>query len=126
MPVIAYLTDHRAETLDRVVAAAAEFSAGHSAPELQFLPAAGSAGIEAATNIVVRKAWLEMLVYVYLAVIALCFLTFRSWRAVVVAVVPLMITSLLGEALMVILGIGVKVAVLSGSSTALALDEAQL
>lgn len=38
--------------------------------------------------------------------------TFRSWRAVVVAVVPLMITSILCEALMVVLGIGVKVATL--------------
>jgi hypothetical protein len=95
-----------------VVAAAAQFSADHSAPDLQFLLAAGSAGIEAATNIVVRKAWLEMLVYVYLAVIALCFVTFRSWRAVIVAVVPLMITSILCEALMVMLGIGVKVATL--------------
>jgi uncharacterized protein len=112
MPVIAYLTDHRADTLDRVIAAAAQFSAEHSAPDLQFLLAAGSAGIEAATNIVVRKAWLEMLLYVYLAVIALCFITFRSWRAVVVAVVPLVITSILCEALMVGLGIGVKVATL--------------
>ena len=70
------------------------------------------AGIEAATNIVVRKAWVEMLIYVYLAVIVLCFITFRSWRAVVVAVLPLMITSVLCEALMVWLGIGVKVATL--------------
>ena len=112
MPVIAYLTDHRADTLDRVVAAAAQFSAEHSTSEVEFKLAAGSAGIEAATNIVVRKAWLEMLAYVYLAVIALCFITFRSWRAVVVAVVPLMITSILCEALMVLLGIGVKVSTL--------------
>jgi len=42
----------------------------------------------------------------------LCFITFRSWRAVVVAVVPLVITSVLCEALMVVLGIGVKVATL--------------
>jgi predicted RND superfamily exporter protein len=53
-----------------------------------------------------------MLLYVYLAVIVLCFITFRSWRAVIVAVVPLMITSILCEALMVALGIGVKVATL--------------
>jgi len=45
-------------------------------------------------------------------VIVLCFITFRSWRAVVVAVVPLVITSVLCEALMVALGIGVKVATL--------------
>jgi predicted RND superfamily exporter protein len=60
----------------------------------------------------VRKAWVQMLLLVYAAVIALCFVTFRSWRAVVVAVVPLVITSVLCEALMVALGIGVKVATL--------------
>jgi predicted RND superfamily exporter protein len=112
MPVIAYLADHRAETLDRVVAVSSRFAAEHSAPEFEFRLAAGSAGIEAATNIVVRKAWLEMLAYVYLAVIALCLVTFRSWRATVVAVLPLMLTSILCEALMVALGIGVKVATL--------------
>ncbi len=112
MPVIAYLSDHRAETLDRVVAESAAFAEAHSNGDRQFLLAAGGAGIEAATNIVVHKAWNEMLVLVYAAVIALCFVTFRSWRAVVVAVVPLVITSVMCEALMVCLGIGVKVATL--------------
>jgi predicted RND superfamily exporter protein len=45
-------------------------------------------------------------------VIVLCFITFRSWRAVVVAVVPLALTSILCDALMAVLGIGVKVATL--------------
>jgi uncharacterized protein len=112
MPVIAYLSDHKAETLVRVVQAASSFAGEHSTQDRRFLLAAGSAGIEAATNIVVKKAWVEMLIYVYMAVILLCFVTFRNWRAVVVAVVPLMITSLLCEALMVALGIGVKVATL--------------
>jgi uncharacterized protein len=112
MPVIAYLSDHKAETLDRVVAAAEAFAREHDTKDRVFLLAAGSAGIEAATNIVVRRAWYQMLVYVYVAVIVLCFVTFRSWRAVVVAVVPLMITSILCEALMVALGMGVKVATL--------------
>jgi predicted RND superfamily exporter protein len=112
MPVIAYLSDHRAETLDRVVQAGADFADAHSNGERKFLLAAGSAGIEAATNIVVKKAWTQMLLLVYAAVIVLCFITFRSWRAVIVAVVPLVITSVLCEALMVALGIGVKVATL--------------
>jgi len=112
MPVIAYLSDHRAETLDRAVAAADSFSLTHSTGERKFLLAAGSAGIEAATNIVVRKAWNQMLLLVYAAVVLLCFITFRSWRAVIVAVVPLVVTSVLCEALMVGLGIGVKVATL--------------
>jgi uncharacterized protein len=112
MPVIAYLSDHKAETLDRVVKVAEEFAASHSDKDHIFLLAAGSAGIEAATNIVVQHASRTMLLYVYAAVIVLCFVTFRSWRAVIVAVVPLMITSILCEALMVALGIGVKVATL--------------
>ncbi len=112
MPVIAYLSDHRAETLDRVVQASAAFAAAHSTPERQFLLAAGSAGIDAATNIVVRQAWTQMLLLVYAAVTVLCFITFRNWRAVAVAIVPLVVTSFLCEALMVALGIGVKVATL--------------
>jgi len=112
MPVVAYLTDHKAETLDHVVKVAETFSREHSTDERQFMLAAGSAGIEAATNIVVREANRTMLLYVYGAVILLCFITFRSWRAVVVAVVPLMLTSILCEALMVWLGMGVKVATL--------------
>jgi predicted RND superfamily exporter protein len=112
MPVIAYLSDHKAATLERVVQAADAFARDHNQPDRQFLLAAGSAGIEAATNIVVHEANRRMLLYVYAAVIVLCFITFRSWRAVVVAVVPLAITSILCEALMVMLGIGVKVATL--------------
>jgi predicted RND superfamily exporter protein len=112
MPVIAYLSDHKAETLARVSAAAEEFADRHSTLDRQFLLAAGNAGIEAATNMAVEHANRAMLLYVYAAVILLCFVTFRSWRAVVVAVVPLALTSILCEALMVGLGIGVKVATL--------------
>ena len=74
--------------------------------------AAGSAGIAAATNIVVHQAMREMLLWVYGAVVVLCFVTFRSWRAVACAVLPLVLTSILCEALMVGLGMGVKVATL--------------
>lgn len=112
MPVVAYLSDHKAETLDHMVKVAEQFVHEHSTEQRQFLLVAGSAGIEAATNIVVREANRIMLLYVYAAVILLCFVTFRSWRAVLVAVLPLMLTSILCEALMVWLGMGVKVATL--------------
>lgn len=112
MPIIAYLKDHKAESLKQVVATCEKFSKEHNSKDRQFLLAAGSSGIEASTNIVVEKANRTMMLYVYLAVIALCFITFHNWRAVLVAVIPLGITSILCEALMVILGIGVKVATL--------------
>ncbi|MFA7282193.1 MAG: MMPL family transporter, partial [Sterolibacterium sp.] len=107
-----YLKDHKADTLDNVVHAVEEFSSANNTAEVQFLSAAGNAGFEAATNIVVKRANVQMLIMVYAAVIVLAFITFRSWRAVLCAVLPLMLTSVLCEALMVYLGIGVKVATL--------------
>jgi predicted RND superfamily exporter protein len=107
-----FLSDHKADTLERVVSTVQAFAAQNDSPQAQFLLAAGNAGIEAATNIVVKKASHEMLWWVYGAVILLCLVTFRSWRAVLCAVLPLILTSILCEALMVALGIGVKVATL--------------
>ncbi|MFU2325062.1 efflux RND transporter permease subunit [Pseudomonas sp. NFX98] len=111
-PLIAYLKDHKADTLTEVTNSVEQFSAAHQTSGVQFLLAAGSSGIEAATNIVVKQANYRMLGLLYAAVAILCFITFRSWRAVVVAMVPLLITSFLCEALMVALGIGIKVATL--------------
>jgi uncharacterized protein len=107
-----FLSDHKAQTLARVVDHVQRFAAQHDSENAKFLLAAGSAGIEAATNIVVKDAWRKMLFLVYGAVVLLAFITFRSWRAVLVAVLPLVVTSFLAEALMVWLGMGVKVATL--------------
>ena len=107
-----YLRDHKADTLARVVGHVEAFAKANDSADVKFLLAAGSAGIEAATNIVVKDAWRTMLVMVYGAVVLLCFITFRSWRAVVVAVLPLVLTSFLAEALMVGFSMGVKVATL--------------
>jgi predicted RND superfamily exporter protein len=112
LTVYVYLRDHKAETLTRVVSHVESFAKENDTDDVKFLLAAGSAGIEAATNIVVKSAWTQMLFMVYGAVVLLCFITFRSWRAVIVAVLPLVLTSLLAEALMVALGMGVKVATL--------------
>jgi predicted RND superfamily exporter protein len=112
LAVFAFLKDHKADTLAQVVSKVEEFSAANNTDDLKFLLAAGNAGIEAATNVVVKKAAREMLFLVYGAVIILCLLAFRSWRPVLAAVLPLMLTSILAEALMVWLGIGMKVATL--------------
>jgi predicted RND superfamily exporter protein len=112
LTVYIYLKDHKADTLDQVVQTVNKFASENNSENVSFLQAAGNSGIEAATNIVVKKANHEMLLLVYAAVIILAFITFRSWRAVICAIVPLVLTSVLCEALMVYLGIGVKVATL--------------
>ncbi|MNE07780.1 MMPL family protein [compost metagenome] len=112
LSVYAYLKDHKADTLDAVVDVTQRFAAEYNDANARFLLAAGNAGIESATNIVVKQANGQMLLGVYLAVTLLCFVAFRSWRAVVCAILPLILTSLLAEALMVKLDMGLKVATL--------------
>lgn len=112
LSIYAYLTDHKADTLESVVHTVEAFAEQYNTDDIRFMNAAGNAGIEASTNIVVEHANRIMLALVYAAVIILAFITFRSWRAVVCAIVPLMLTSILCEALMVWLNIGVKVATL--------------
>lgn len=111
-PVLVFLNDHKAETLDRVVDAVKAFAAEHDQEGLEFLLAAGNAGIEAATNEVIRSAELTILILVYLCVAVMCMITFRSFAATLCIVLPLVLTSVLGNALMAFMGIGVKVATL--------------
>jgi predicted RND superfamily exporter protein len=111
-PLILFLDDHKAATLTRVVAAIERFTAKNGEVKGEFLLAAGSAGIEAATNIVIEKAQYQMLMWVYGVVAILCLITFRSLRAAICVLVPLALTSVLCQALMTYLGIGVKVATL--------------
>ncbi|TSC38873.1 RND family transporter [Pseudomonas sp. ST1] len=80
-PLLVFLNDHKAETLDRAVHAVQDFAKENDTPDLQFLLAAGNAGIEAATNEVIRQSELVILVLVYLCVAAMCMITFRSWAA---------------------------------------------
>ena len=116
-PLVAYLADHKADTVARVLKVSEDFANRHnSAPDdkdgTRFLLAAGSAGIEAATNIEVESGIVTMYLAVYGATALLCLLTFRSLRATIVAMIPLVITTILCKALMVALGIGLKVATL--------------
>lgn len=113
MPIIIFLEDHKAETLERVVAEAERIIANmDSGEDVTFKLAAGNAGIEAATNEVVERAQVEMLIWVYGVVALLVLIAFRSVRTVICIIAPLALTSLLCSALMVVLGIGVKVATL--------------
>lgn len=111
-PLIIFLEDHKAETLQHVVKVVQKFSDENQSEYYQFMLAAGNGGIEAATNEVIAKAKNMMLFFVYAVVSTLCFITFRSLRAVLCIVVPLTLTSILCEALMAKMGIGVKVATL--------------
>jgi predicted RND superfamily exporter protein len=114
VPIYVSLVDHKATTLTAVVDKINTFVTNpvNQSPEFKISLAGGNAGIAAATNIVIEQANKMMLLLVYGTVILFCFIVFRSWRAVLCAVLPLILTSILAQALMVWFGIGVKVATL--------------
>ena len=112
-PIMVYLKDHKADTLQRVVDTVKKFAKENNCKHFQFLLAAGNAGIEAATNIEVKKAHLLMTIFVYSVVFLVCLLIFRSFFGAICVLVPLFITSILCEAIMAKMGIGIKVATLS-------------
>ncbi len=114
VPLYVSLTDHKAATLNTVIDKIQAFAADprNQSSEFKISLAGGNAGIEAATNIVIAQANRIMLALVYATVLVFCFIVFRSWRAVLCAVLPLVLTSILAQALMVWLGIGIKVATL--------------
>ncbi|MFR0688271.1 efflux RND transporter permease subunit [Enterobacterales bacterium AE_CKDN230030158-1A_HGKHYDSX7] len=111
-PLLVFLNDHKAETLDRAVAVIQDFAKANEKDDLKFKLAAGNAGIEAATNDVIKHSELTILILVYICVALMCLITFRSFAATLCIVLPLILTSVLGNALMATLGIGVKVATL--------------
>jgi uncharacterized protein len=134
MPIQIFLADHKAETINRVVDAVKQFRSDNDAYDVGFRLevkaleeaataegrtvatddaslrlATGNVGVMAATNEVVAAAQVPMLGWVYGAVILLCLVTFRSITATLCIVLPLALVSLLANALMANLGIGLKV-----------------
>ncbi|APD11177.1 transporter [Pandoraea vervacti] len=110
--ILIYTEDHQGATLKHIVSEIKRISAGIQTPQLSFKLAAGNVGVIAATNEAVTEAEVTMLLSIFGAISLLCVLTFRSWKAVLCIIVPLAIVSILCNALMAMLGIGLKVATL--------------
>lgn len=107
-----FLKDHEGSTLKHVVNEVRKFIDADKTPHLKYRLAGGNAGVAAATNEAVEQAEVQMLAAIFGAITLLCWLTFRSWRAVLCIIVPLTLVSILCNALMATLGIGLKVATL--------------
>ncbi len=112
MPLIIFLTDHRANTIKHVINTIEAFAATPSHAQIKLRLAAGNAGVIGATNDVVQAAQLPMLGLVYGMIIIICLLVFRSVRAALCIVLPLAAVSLLANAAMSVLGIGLKLSTL--------------
>ena len=112
MPVMIFTSDHKAETIARIVSEVKHYRATHLTDDVTFRLATGNVGVMAATNEEVSAAQFPILIYVFGAVILLCFYEFRSLRSVLCIILPLGLVSLLAYALMSMLQIGLKVSTL--------------
>jgi predicted RND superfamily exporter protein len=112
MPIILFMEDHKAETIETVVAAVKEVATEYETDNLKFKLASGPVGVMAATNEAVKESQDPMLYYVFGAVILLCLISFRSLRATLSVVIPLYVVSVLAQALMTYLEIGLTVSTL--------------
>ncbi|MEX0330079.1 MAG: RND family transporter [Puniceicoccaceae bacterium] len=112
LPIYIFLRDHRAETIAGVVEEIKRFRQAESSQLVDFRLATGNVGVMGATNEVVAAAQFPMLLYVFGAVILLCLISFRSWRAAFCIVLPLALVSVMAYALMAKLHIGLKVSTL--------------
>jgi uncharacterized protein len=110
--IYVYLKDHKAETLDSVVSVVEAFKKMNDSEKGVFLLAAGNAGIEAATNIEIRKSTIFMTILVYASVFLVVLFSYRSLRGALSIMIPLYLITVLSESLMASLGIGIKVATL--------------
>ncbi|MGH8434212.1 MAG: efflux RND transporter permease subunit, partial [Pseudomonas sp.] len=111
-PISLYLSDHKAETLTRVVNAVEAFSKQYATGDFQILQAAGNAGIEAATNMVIEHSEKLMLILVFVIISLVVLWEFRSLKVTIALMAPLYLSTVLCEAVMAQMGLGVKIATL--------------
>jgi predicted RND superfamily exporter protein len=112
MPVIMFLADHRAATIEPVVAAVKDYRNRVRTPDVSFRLATGNVGVMAAQNETVRAKEIPIILYVFAAVSVMCLITFRSLLGTLVVILPLALVSILVYAVMALVGIGLKVTTL--------------
>jgi uncharacterized protein len=109
IPVMLFLRDHKAETIERVVAEVKAWRALNQPPGASFNLATGNVGVMAATNEEVKAKEYPILGWVFAAVTLMCLLTFRSLVGTILVFLPLALVSVLVYAVMAMVGIGLKV-----------------
>lgn len=112
MAVHAYLTDHKAKTIQGVVDAVKDFRAQNKLDKVTVRLASGNAGVLAAINEEVSRSELPMMLWVYGAIASLVLLAYGDLRAVLACCLPLTVATFIGYWFMKELEIGLTVATL--------------
>jgi predicted RND superfamily exporter protein len=112
MPIMLFLADHRAQTIDRVINEVQHYQAPHPVAGVRLRLATGNVGVMAAQMAEVRAKELPILFGLFAVIALMCLMTFRSVVGTVVVMLPLILVSVLAYTTMAIVGIGLKVTTL--------------
>jgi predicted RND superfamily exporter protein len=109
MLVSLFASDHQASTIKSLINDIKTFKDSFDTDELKLRLATGSLGVMAATNEAVEAAdkWVNLTLFISVGL--LCLLTFRSVPITLCIILPLGLSVVLCNALMAVLGIGLKV-----------------
>jgi predicted RND superfamily exporter protein len=110
MPINIYTVDHQAGTIAHIVDRIHAFkAAGGDTDKITFRLASGNVGVMAATNEAVHAAdkWVNLALFISVGI--LCLMTFRSFRLTLCVILPLALVTVLCNAVMAMLDIGLKV-----------------
>ncbi|MEJ5056892.1 MULTISPECIES: efflux RND transporter permease subunit [unclassified Pseudomonas] len=109
IPVSIYTKDHQADTISNLMDSIKAFKAAYDNDQVTFELASGNVGVMAATNEVVHAGDRLVNGALFASVTLLCLWMFRSLRITLCVIIPLALVTVLCNALMALLGIGVKV-----------------
>ncbi|MBI2382573.1 MAG: RND family transporter [Gammaproteobacteria bacterium] len=112
LALMIFTTDHKAETIARLVQAVKNYKPQNPDAQVKFRLASGNVGVMAATNEVVKENELPVVGYVYVVILVFLWLSFRTVSGVLCVVLPLSLVTMMGYGVMVLMGIGEKVATL--------------
>lgn len=109
IPISIYTSDHQATTISHIIEVIKAFKAENDSDELVFRLASGNIGVMAATNEVVERSELLLHFTVFASLGLMCLIMFRSLRITLCVVLPAVLVTLLCNAVMAMLDIGIKV-----------------
>ena len=109
MNIMVFLSDHKGDTIRRVIKKSKEFIAAHPMSGARLLLAGGNAGVMASTNEVVGEAQVPMMLLIYLSIFVLVVLMFRNLKAPLFIIAPLFVVSVVSTAFMKAVGLGLNV-----------------
>lgn len=114
LPTHIYLSDTKAETVKTVVKAAEKFinDPANQSDDIKLRIGTGNVTIVSATNQVVEHSEIPMLLYVYAVVMVLVIFVYREWRGAICCVVPLILSTIIGNWFLNGAGIGLKISTL--------------